>query len=590
MQARFVFCFFLAIAGLAAAAPVTPFVQLATTQRLDDGAFAARLEDAPEMGAPPVSALFDGIRATASEKSQTLKLASGETVKVQLSWKDGCCATAVRVAFSGDVAVSLRWAEFGGAWHEPILAAPVALLDKAPHTSYFVWENFAWNAAQIEITFAARSNGEITDIEVPGFEHPMDGPFLCVRRDANLPAVNQAVRLDAACYNPTAAALPAVRLLVDEAADGGESRQAAEAELPAIAPGTAASVPVLWIAPSAPGPYQVLARCLVPNTAEPLCQAASAVHVTQPKLHFVWYGEPEATGYTTALTTIGDNLDAYDWRRQGVLPLSWAPGMCHRGDTQAEFERDWSSRIEGKGRGIAIDEFGVLQSGEFGIGMANALFTIRRRFPDAPVYVWQAMITNESIAPALRRAADLILHECYMEYMDYRYPAFDFMVARIREFGLTHNSVFGLDCTHEKAGTTPGQLTEQFRYIRELAPELPGVAIYKAYGSGAALVSHGDWLFERYFLGPVLRVVLVRDAPNKAIVQNIGQTAARDVDLELLGLPDGKTAAHKTIPLLLPGESALAEWKLAFTLPDDAQVRIVEKPRYVVVSPPKPER
>ncbi len=119
------------------------------------------------------------------------------------------------------------------------------------------------------------------------------------------------------------------------------------------------------------------------------------------------------------------------------------------------------------------------------------------------------------------------MHECYMEYLGHRNAAFDFTAKRIRELGLTHNSVFGLACTSEKKGTSAEQLTKQFRHIRAVAPELPGVALYKAYGSGARLPPHADRLFEQYFVRPVLRLMLLRDISDRVGVQNIGQTMAR---------------------------------------------------------------
>ncbi|MCP4640777.1 MAG: hypothetical protein GY851_10105 [bacterium] len=576
---------------ICAAAPTGPFVRLATTQLLSDGDTEARLTGTFEgSGENPEHALFDGGRRTASRKGIVVKVADGQQFAVKLAWKQARCVTAVRVAFSGDLEVSFRWADAKGNWHKPSLPAPLAFKRAHPATGYLVWDRLAWNAAEIEVRFDAKSASEITEIEVLGFDSAQDQPFLSMNRDAYLPAVHETVALKLICFNPTNATLPKIRLHVDEYAGEEKVRQAASVTIPSVAPAAAVEVPVTWTTPTAPGRYQLRAHCLATKDDKAICSTNSTVHVTQPKLHMVWYGEPAKAGWTTALTTVSDDLDAYDWQKRGTLPLGWAPGMCRRDDTQADFERDWSSRIESKGRGIAIDEFGLFQTTDFGIGMANALLTVRERFPDTPLYVWQAMETRTPVAAALRRSADLIMHECYMEYLGHRYESFDRMAQRVRDEGLTHNSIFGLACTSEKTSTSAEQLTEQFRYIRELAPELPGVAFYKAYGAGAALAPLADELFERYFLGPVLRVVVERKIPDQVVVCNIGQTTATDVELELVGLPDGVTADKKVIPSLLPGYTRVVKWSLPRSALKKAQVRIVEKPHYQTVSPPKPVR
>ena len=591
--ARFWFVTALLLGGIYSntgqAAPVDPFVQLATAEQRAAGDFEAVVSGSftcsQEDGA---QVLFDGDRRTTSKKGGALKVAAGEAVTVQLKWKAPRCVTAVRVGFSGSLDVGFAWSPGAGAWTTPELDAPVTFSGEYPGTSYLVWERLAWNAAALKLEFRAQADSQVTEIEVVGFERAKEASFLCMYREMNLPPVNHATPLDVACYNPSEDAIAGGELRVHARDGEGNLRTVGMLKTPRVTPGTAVSLPVTWTTPAAAGAYRLSADWFAGDADASVGSTACSVLVTRPRLHLVWYGQPAEVGHTTALTTVGDDLDAYDWRRQGVLPLSWAPGMVEREHTQIDFEENWLSRIASKGRGIAIDEFGIFQTAEFGVGMANALLPVRRRFPDMPVYVWQAMAVGAPIAPALRRGADLVMHECYMEYLGHRYTSFDFMMRRIREYGLTQNSVFGLACTSENTSTSAEQLTEQFRYIRELAPELPGVAIYKAYGTGARLAPLTDQLFERYFLRPVVRTVLVRDLPDRVAVQNIGQMPARDVELELIGLPAGVSAETKTIALLTPGETAMVAWPLSRSELGRAQARVVEKPHYETVSLPKP--
>ena len=575
--------------GIAQAAPVDPFVQLAADGQREAGEFEAVLSGTFTCShEDPAQVLLDGDRRTTAKKGGAVKIAAGDAVTVKLAWKAPRCVTAVRAGFSGSLAAGFSWSSAAGTRHTPERDKTVTFARDYPATSYLVWERLAWNAAALEIEFRARKDSQLTEIEVVGFEDIREAPFLCIHREMNLPPVNHAISLDVVCYNPAHDALAGGALRVQEQDGEGDSRPVGRLEAPRVAPGTAVSLPVTWTTPAAAGEYRLSAGWHVGGAEGPVCRTECAVRVTRPKLHLVWYGEPAKVGHTTALTTVGDDLDAYDWRKQGVLPLSWAPGMVEREHTRGDFEENWASRIASKNRGIAIDEFGIFQTAEFGVGMANALLPVRRQFPDRPVYVWQAMAVGAPIAPALRRGADLVMHECYMEYLGHRYTSFDFMMRRIREYGLTQNSVFGLACTSENTSTSAEQLTEQFRYIRELAPELPGVAIYKAYGTGARLAPLTDQLFERYFLRPVVRTVLVRDLPDRVAVQNIGQMPARDVELELIGLPAGVSAETKTIALLTPGETAMVAWPLSRSELGRAQARVVEKPHYETVSLPKP--
>jgi hypothetical protein len=161
--------------------------------------------------------------------------------------------------------------------------------------------------------------------------------------------------------------------------------------------------------------------------------------------------------------------------------------------------------------------------------MANALVRAHEAAPDKTIVVWQAGLSPAEVAQAYRCAADWIIPECYMNYFDNNFLQFRYRISRMREYGLIHKSVMGLSCTSDKIGTTAEGLEEQVRYVRRLAPEMPGLGFYKAYGSGEALVGAADALCFTYFVKPTLLAKRGEGKAGFVLLENIGAMTAKDI-------------------------------------------------------------
>lgn len=374
---------------------------------------------------------------------------------------------------------------------------------------------------------------QFPELRLLGRRDPAEAPGdrLDILVDDRLPAVNQSLVLTARLARRSAAS-PAYRALRAELVDRvGKVLRTDEHALPELAPGIGADINWAWTLPAVPDWYTVRVHAVAGGEAPPLT-AERRLPVTAHKLHCVWYGIPAHTDWGTAYCAVSDAASIMRLREQGILPLAVHMATFDKKDIRLDPDKlDYWMRYRRSYNpvGMAVDEFSSYvgnQSEEVG----NALIRMRQEFPDYAIYVW-AVGSRETYLPALRRAADLVMEEVYLNRLGNDFESFDKRIGPFYEHGLAHKTVIGIGTDLDE---TAEGVEKQLRYIRRKFPELPGLAVYKAYSDAAELVGPTDEMFFRFFVAPL---VYVRPHPmyeQRVQVRNLGGLTARGVRVELL--------------------------------------------------------
>ncbi|MCD6508516.1 hypothetical protein J7M22_18090 [Candidatus Poribacteria bacterium] len=180
------------------------------------------------------------------------------------------------------------------------------------------------------------------------------------------------------------------------------------------------------------------------------------------------------------------------WLERGVLPLRWMGGVCYKDKPEGWFVSYWSGAFKIGYRGIAIDEFG---SGDESVDekMARALVRTKELCPELFIAVWHAGGLNEVLARAYRRGADLVMLEAYVGGKKGFEKLFSQKVEAARRFGIVSKTILALginDRAEERYRRQWGEwanseeeLETQVRWIRENAPDMPGVAFFASSAS-----------------------------------------------------------------------------------------------------------
>ncbi|MCP4641124.1 MAG: hypothetical protein GY851_11850 [bacterium] len=211
-----------------------------------------------------------------------------------------------------------------------------------------------------------------------------------------------------------------------------------------------------------------------------------------------WASDPETLTHITHVTPqVG--LEAEDeknpayvqdaWLARGVMPLKWKGGWCYKDRTEDEFVSDFCGAADAGYVGIAVDEWGGGDA-EFDAKLGRALVRTKEARPDLFVAVWCFGTFRPRQAEWLRDGADVVMVERYFGGADpSRYPGrFAGPIRVAREAGILHKTVFALGMNdrakqkeHDKLGewaNTPEELEAQMRWIRENAPEMPGISFF----------------------------------------------------------------------------------------------------------------
>lgn len=398
------------------------------------------------------------------------------------------------------------------------------------------------------------------------------------------------------------------------------------------------------------GLYSVSAVLDPENAIEEDDETNNAAELTLPvvvegrKPHFVWYGEVETARWTTCVTSAQDEEQRRRLAEHGVIPLHWEYGGMswnyydkELAETDCEaclaeieetFYEKFIRELPPYSRGPGIDECGGYP-GTFteqrSIASMKALARARQERPDRFFAVWHGGGLREGLAQYYRMAANLVLLEAYVFRAIPQELKVDDIYAAIHDRAgeLLHSAdmitpAYGNDCytlmaldTSERPDLIdPGELEAVVRFIRQVFPEMRGIAWFNGgYGGyGLKRSPETDRLHERvlatadrlcmdYWIRPCLTLlphsVWVRGNAQEytviAAVSNIGGIDAGPVTVEIA--LDGKPLARRTVDGVPAGPSRIQNRTLV-TLPVQVQpgyhvfeARIVDAGGAVVLDP-----
>jgi hypothetical protein len=151
------------------------------------------------------------------------------------------------------------------------------------------------------------------------------------------------------------------------------------------------------------------------------------------------------------------------WLARGVIPLDWAGGNVYLDREVEELTRKWSSKFEAGHYGIAIDEFGWNNKKEIWKFIA----------------VWHTGLLNNVYCELYKQYVDLVLLESYFPPVSLRFRIdFDTNVRLTRKYGISTKCVFALGLDPNKWLRTPKAAEKRMVFIKENAPEMPGIAFF----------------------------------------------------------------------------------------------------------------
>lgn len=332
-------------------------------------------------------------------------------------------------------------------------------------------------------------------------------PRLDIYRTRSIPWVGQTVQYAAALTG----AAPGSRWKISiDVCEGDQRRLLAHRSVRADADGQALLTErVRW---KEAGWHEVIASATSGDTA---LTARVAVPVTSYRVDFAWYGAQEGheLRWPTIQLTTPTEARAY-WRRRGVIPAGWCGAMCGKDKPVEHFIRGWTSKPA-----IAIDEFGG--SREYCEKFHRALVEVRKRRPHHFIAVWFCGCYD--LWPKFRDLIDFFLPEVYLNYTTYNLRRFDHIVAHARKCGVFEKMLVGLgiNMVRNKDGSvryrpTVGELLDEVRYLKQIAPDLRGLAFFTYSSAELAVRAAMDQACEKYFLRPVADLAEVKVSPQAA--------------------------------------------------------------------------
>ncbi|MCX7598250.1 MAG: hypothetical protein N2512_05215 [Armatimonadetes bacterium] len=311
--------------------------------------------------------------------------------------------------------------------------------------------------------------------------------------------------------------------------------------------------------------YTIEARATAPG--KPPLQATLQVPVTARRVDFAWYQAEaghELRWPTVQLSCPEEHKDY--WKNRGVIPARWCGAACGADKPIEHFIRGWSSH-----EAIAIDEF--LGPPEHLEKFYKALVEARKLNPSGFIAVWFS--GGGEYWPRLRDVIDLFLPEIYLNYLGFNLSRFDSYIRHARESGCFDKMLPGLginvvtdDKGNVRGRPKPEEIVAQVRYLKQIAPDLRGLAFFTYSSAEPAVREAADQACEDYFLRPVadlvdFRISPVRGRPGDSAtayftVRNAGGMPASSLQLWLVDGAEKKLAWKG-------GLEAGAESKLSFT-------------------------
>jgi len=302
-----------------------------------------------------------------------------------------------------------------------------------------------------------------------------------------------------------------------------------------IAPGEAADVQVSW-RPTANGWHQI------DFTIESATKGTVSitVPVVTRDLYFAWFGAPLQFRWCNVPCAVKKG-DEGPWLRRGAYPCHWRGALCYKQWPLERLVKSWSSY-----RWIAIDEMAGMS--EHTEKFVKALKEVKKAHPDHFIAVWFIGAGHPYWAD-LADVVDLFMPERYLNYLGNHLGILDPSPRIARETGVMHKMIPGLGVNVRKdkktgkilAAPTRDDVLRQVRYLKRIAPDLPGLAFFSVR-TAPGVGEYADGLCKDYFIDPVITFVDERPRIAKAgdklqieaTVMNVGGMDADSVSARLV--------------------------------------------------------
>ena len=221
-------------------------------------------------------------------------------------------------------------------------------------------------------------------------------------------------------------------------------------------------------------PTRTTAEEALPRTPVILFWARNRLLLTEATymVNDVWAGDKSNPGDEDPRKHVDSWLD------RGVIPLDWAGGNVYLDREVEDLARKWSSKFEAGHYGIAIDEFGWNSKKEMR-KIRDTLAVVRENRPHGFIAVWHIGLLNDLYCEMYKQYVDLVLLESYFPAVSLRFLInFDTNVRLARENGISTKCVFALGLDPNKWLRSPEAAKKRMVFIKENAPEMPGIAFF----------------------------------------------------------------------------------------------------------------
>lgn len=276
-----------------------------------------------------------------------------------------------------------------------------------------------------------------------------------------------------------------------------------------VEPGKSADVQVTW-QPVANGWHQI------DFTIEGATDGAASitVPVVTRDLYFAWFGTPLQFRWCNVPCAVKKG-DEGPWLRRGAYPCHWRGANCYK---------KWP-----------LEKF------------VKALKEVKENHPDHFIAVW-FMGAGHQYWADIANVVDLFMPERYLNYLGNHLGIFDASMHIARETGVMHKMIPGLGVNVRKdkktgevlASPTRDDVLRQVRYLKRIAPDLPGLAFFSV-NTAPGVGEYADGLCKDYFIDPVITFVDERPQVTRvgekfqieATIANVGGMDADSVSVRL---------------------------------------------------------
>jgi hypothetical protein len=317
-----------------------------------------------------------------------------------------------------------------------------------------------------------------------------------------------------------------------------------------LPPSAARDVPLTWT-PRETGFY-TLRLTLSLLDRRPVRATFGPVAVVARDLYFAWFGAPKHFRWCNVPTTVKPGDEAW-WLRRGAIPCQWTGGVCYREWSQAQFVEHYRAPW------IAIDEVGG--PGEDTDKFIGALRELEAEPGERFNAIW--FMGTHDYWRDVTDVVDLFLPEVYLNYRSNHLGQIDTYLEGTRRAGVLDRTVFGLGINlirDEQSGEvrvapTKDDVLRQFRYLKRVAPEMPGLGFFTSDSAAPGVAEYADELCGEYFVKPVCTLLdgglsIADGQPRRAVITlaNHGGMTARDVRLRVAQrTSDGRALLDRTV-------------------------------------------